>query len=268
MIVLICLLLTYCAHSLYSAPENNGSATVSVNQKIPQSAAPQSTGSPLIAEQNEVLTSADISHSASGTLSKEAHRQEKRPVASKYETAQPFTSQVAQNRDSGQPQEATSSTPQITIATKNGLDNKRPVISPADTHQTVAGSVAQAPDVPQDKREENSVETFGATFTEPISGMEFVLVKGGCYQMGSDLTAFEGPVHEVCVDDFYLAKYEVTQTQWTKIMGRHFSYFKGNLRPVERVTWDDTQRFIRQLNQQKRRSLSLADRSRVGVCSP
>ncbi len=66
--------------------------------------------------------------------------------------------------------------------------------------------------------------------------------------MGSNLTAFEGPVHEVCVDDFYLAKYEVTQTQWTKLMGRHFSYFKGNLRPVERITWDDTQRFIRQLN--------------------
>ena len=248
MIVLICLLLTYCAHSLNSAPENNGSATVSVNQEIPQSAVPQSTGSPLIGEKNEVITAADISPSASEALKKEAHRQEKRPVAPKNETSQPFTSLAPHNRDSGQPQEATSSTPQTTIAIKNALDNQGPVISPTDTHQNVAGSVAQVPDIPQGSREEHSAETFGATFTEPISGMEFVLVKGGCYQMGSDLTAFEGPVHEVCVDDFYLAKYEVTQMQWTKIMGRHFSYFKGNLRPIERATWDDSQIFISQLN--------------------
>jgi sulfatase modifying factor 1 len=40
-----------------------------------------------------------------------------------------------------------------------------------------------------------------------------VLVKGGCFQMGDifrDVPSSEKPVHEVCVDDFYAGKYEVT----------------------------------------------------------
>jgi sulfatase modifying factor 1 len=83
------------------------------------------------------------------------------------------------------------------------------------------------------------------------------LVKGGCYQMGSNLRAFEGPVHEVCVDDFYLSKHEVTQKQWKVLIYRNFSYFKGNVRPVERVTWDDSQRFIGQLNSKSGKTFRL-----------
>ncbi len=50
-------------------------------------------------------------------------------------------------------------------------------------------------------------------------GMEFVLVKGGCFQMGDTFGEGDGdevPVHEVCVDDFYLGKYEVTIDQFRK----------------------------------------------------
>jgi formylglycine-generating enzyme required for sulfatase activity len=136
----------------------------------------------------------------------------------------------------------------VIAQTQDGVANDHPGNPPTVTPKTVDVAATQLPDEHQESSLDKDIEIFGDTFTEPISGMEFVLVKGGCYQMGSNLTAFEGPVHEVCVDDFYLAKYEVTQTQWTKIIGRHYSYFKGNLRPVERVTWDDAQRFIRQLN--------------------
>ncbi len=56
------------------------------------------------------------------------------------------------------------------------------------------------------------LRTGGAEYTDPTTGMEFVFVKGGCYQMGSNSgDANEKPVHEVCVDDFYIGKYEVTQ---------------------------------------------------------
>jgi len=47
-------------------------------------------------------------------------------------------------------------------------------------------------------------------FTDPASGVDFVYVKGGCYQMGDtfgDGDGDEKPVHEVCVDGFFMGKY-------------------------------------------------------------
>ena len=83
--------------------------------------------------------------------------------------------------------------------------------------------------------------------------LEMVLVKGGCYQMGDnfgDGFPDEKPVHEVCVDDFYLGKYKVTQGQWKAVMGNNPSSFQnGDNYPVEQVNWDDAQEFIQKLNQ-------------------
>jgi formylglycine-generating enzyme required for sulfatase activity len=89
-------------------------------------------------------------------------------------------------------------------------------------------------------------------WVEPNTGMEFVWVEGGCFQMGDlfeDGDDDEKPVHEVCVDSFGIGRYEVTQGQWQKIMGSNPSRFtKGKNYPVEQVSWDDTQGFIRKLN--------------------
>ncbi|MEP7323162.1 MAG: formylglycine-generating enzyme family protein, partial [Saprospiraceae bacterium] len=58
---------------------------------------------------------------------------------------------------------------------------------------------------------------------------------------------------------FYLGKYEVTQSQWKKVMGTNPSYFReGNvkdsagLHPVENITWKMAQRFIKKLNHMER----------------
>lgn len=62
----------------------------------------------------------------------------------------------------------------------------------------------------------------------------------------------EEPVHKVCITKgYYLGKYEVTQGQWQKIMmGNNPSHFqKGNNHPVEQVSWNDVQTFIKKLNQ-------------------
>ncbi len=88
---------------------------------------------------------------------------------------------------------------------------------------------------------------------DPIKAIEFVLVKGGCFQMGDtfgDGQADEKPVHSVCVDDFYMGKYEITQGQWQSVMGNNPSYFKncGEKCPVEQVNWNDIQEFINKLN--------------------
>lgn len=87
----------------------------------------------------------------------------------------------------------------------------------------------------------------GATF----AGIEMVFIPGGTFQMGDtfgDGDEDEKPVHTVTVSDFYLGKYEVTQKQWQEIMGNNPSDFKGDNRPVENVSWNDVQEFIRRLN--------------------
>jgi len=91
------------------------------------------------------------------------------------------------------------------------------------------------------------------SFTDPVTGMEFIRIKGGCFQMGDtfgDGAADEKPVHEVCVGDFYLGKYEVTQAQWQTVMGDNPSDFKkGGSYPVDTVSWNDAEEFIGKLNE-------------------
>lgn len=91
-------------------------------------------------------------------------------------------------------------------------------------------------------------------FTDPTTGMEFVYVPGGRFQMGDTFSEGqddEKPVHEVHVDGFYMGKYEVTQGEWEKVMGNNPSAFqKGSRYPVEQVSWDDVQKFISTLNEQ------------------
>ncbi len=91
-------------------------------------------------------------------------------------------------------------------------------------------------------------------YRDPATGMEFILVKGGCYQMGDvfgDGNPNEKPVHDVCVEDFYMGKHEVTQGQWRTIIGSDPSCSEncGDDCPVECVSWNDAQDFIFRLNQ-------------------
>jgi len=79
--------------------------------------------------------------------------------------------------------------------------------------------------------------------------IEMVFVKGGTFKMGyHNGDSDEKPVHRVTVSDFYIGKYEVTQKQWRAIMGNNPSYFKGDNLPVENVSWDDVQEFLKKLN--------------------
>jgi formylglycine-generating enzyme required for sulfatase activity len=77
-------------------------------------------------------------------------------------------------------------------------------------------------------------------------------VPKGCFQMGCvsgiGCADDEEPVHRVCLDGFWLGKYEVTQAQWEKIMGSNPSNFPGDSHPVEKVSWHDVQQFLQRLN--------------------
>lgn len=80
---------------------------------------------------------------------------------------------------------------------------------------------------------------------------DFVLIKAGSFQMGSEEGGDddEMPVHMVRLSrSFYLAKYELTQAEWVSLMDKNPSKFKGPERPVDHVSWDDAQEFLRRLN--------------------
>ncbi len=63
--------------------------------------------------------------------------------------------------------------------------------------------------------------------------------------------------HVTLTEGFWIGKYEVTQRQWESVMGENPSYFKGADRPVEQVSWNDCQEFIRKINAAGRVSVSL-----------
>lgn len=99
---------------------------------------------------------------------------------------------------------------------------------------------------------EERAETL-ANYVDQVTGMEFVFVKGGCFRMGDvfgDGEEDERPVHEVCVSDFYMGKYEVTQAQWEKVMNENPSSDKtcGPNCPVESISYISAQKYIKRLN--------------------
>lgn len=105
---------------------------------------------------------------------------------------------------------------------------------------------ASKPQRPQSSPQSNSSSqrSADAIIAELVDNM--VYVAGGTFQMGS---ASGNPVPSVTLSGFYIGRYEVTQEQWQAVMGSNPSGFKGAKRPVEHVSWDDCQEFIRKLNQ-------------------
>lgn len=93
---------------------------------------------------------------------------------------------------------------------------------------------------------------------EPQSGMEFVWVDGGCYRMGcgawedTECRTREQPEHEVCVNGFWIGRFEVTQGEWKKFMGANPASHKiSDRHPVDRISWYDVLDLIEKLNSRK-----------------
>lgn len=104
------------------------------------------------------------------------------------------------------------------------------------------GGKAVADDWPTDYKVQN-IDT----------SIKMVPVKGGCYKMGNeaaDAPKTEVPAHNVCVNDFSIGTYLVTQGQWIFVTGKNPSYHNkcGDNCPVENVSWNEIQAFIVKLN--------------------
>jgi formylglycine-generating enzyme required for sulfatase activity len=86
-------------------------------------------------------------------------------------------------------------------------------------------------------------------------GMEFVYILPGGFHLGSpeekpDRNSDKTAKMSVLANVYLLQTTQVTQKQWEAVMGNNPSHFKGNVdRPVETVSWDDAQEFIKKLNE-------------------
>ncbi|MBF0462144.1 MAG: formylglycine-generating enzyme family protein [Magnetococcales bacterium] len=100
----------------------------------------------------------------------------------------------------------------------------------------------------------------GKSWQEPLSGMAFLWIPGGCFKMGSPPNAEghdadEEPVHPVCLSGFWLGEREVTQQQWQRVMQHNPSALhhemsgqKDESYPVENISRLDVEAFVSKLN--------------------
>ena len=80
-------------------------------------------------------------------------------------------------------------------------------------------------------------------------GMEFVLIPAGSFTApGEHNKGKATPAKMIITKPFYLGKYPVTQEQWEAVMGNNPSFFKGRNNPVENISWNEAQEFIKRLN--------------------
>ena len=124
--------------------------------------------------------------------------------------------------------------------------------------QAVIDSILSLPDLPTptSSSTSNSSPQSISSKSFTVNGVSFdmMYVKGGTFIMGatseqgSDAHSDEKPTHRVTLSNFYIGKYEVTQALWEAVMGSNPSEWTGDDLPVERVSWDDCQTFIRKMN--------------------
>jgi len=80
-------------------------------------------------------------------------------------------------------------------------------------------------------------------------GMEFLLIPPSEPRTDQNVYTDEGTACEIAISKpFYLGKYPVTQKEWKDLMASDPSCFEGDDRPVECVSLNDVQEFVRRLN--------------------
>lgn len=115
----------------------------------------------------------------------------------------------------------------------------QPSSSPGPQSSASSPSVSASPKQWKNKE----VRTFR------VNGVPFdmVYVEGGEFIMGSGEYEDEAK-HRVSLSSYFIGQTQVTQELWEAVMGGNPSKFRGFDRPVESVSWNDCQEFVKKLN--------------------
>ena len=128
----------------------------------------------------------------------------------------------------------------------------------------------------QTKEAQHLIESLNETVT-----LEMVLIPPGEFMMGSapgeqGSSSDEQPQHKVTIPEaFLMGRYPVTQEQWQAVavlpqvkrkLKVNPSRFKGDKRPVERVSWEDAKEFCARLSKKNSQKIQITHRSRMGIC--
>ncbi len=122
-----------------------------------------------------------------------------------------------------------------------------------ETNLTLKAKPAETPTAGNTVATQSNSSSASNNGTFTVNGVTFkmVRVEGGTFRMGSsdsEADSDEQPVHSVTLSGYYIGETEVTQALWEAVMGNNPSRFKGANLPVEQVSWNDCQDFIRELN--------------------
>lgn len=142
----------------------------------------------------------------------------------------------------------------VTFPLYRGVVNKLTELGA--TESLIDAIQSKAPEQPSLIQGTMNTEGRSLQITNVID-MEFRFIPKGEFMMGAKETevgsmANEKPQHKVTISKgFYLGCYEVTQGQWKTMMGTNPSVNKtcGNDCPVDSISWDEAQQFIKKLNE-------------------
>ena len=112
-----------------------------------------------------------------------------------------------------------------------------------ESQQPVQQPEPEPESTPEPQRPQHNLPDIAMVY---VSGGTFTM--GATSEQGSDAENDEKPAHNVTLSGYYIGKYEVTQELWEAVMGSNPSYFKGDNLPVENVSWNEVQEFLRKLN--------------------
>ncbi|MEH2234045.1 MAG: SUMF1/EgtB/PvdO family nonheme iron enzyme [Nostoc sp.] len=205
------------------------------------------------------------------------------PISKLLQTPPKETSPITNIPTSGTGQFATPSTPSKKLILPNwsrrrviqtagfagaglGLTIAVPRFWPSDSGKTSSSNTNKTPGnaqgnitkgITSDAKDFDFVEDLGNGVT-----LEMVQIPRGTFMMGSpegeaERASDESQQHEVKVPGFFMGKYEITQAQYQAIMSHNPSYFKGEKRPVEQVSWDDAVEFCQKLSKKTRKTYRL-----------
>jgi formylglycine-generating enzyme len=85
---------------------------------------------------------------------------------------------------------------------------------------------------------------------------DMVQIKAGCFMMGTnddyiyvddDDNAREKPSHKVCLDAFYMDRFEVTQNKWDAVMNINRSVFHKPDQPITHIDWREARQYCKKI---------------------